>query len=84
MDDPNTSRTIRGKGSSAPRRYRVTVRGDAPANLVDVVSSAQATALAYTTAHALALEGNEHSTLELDEAGDGESPSRSQGEVHHE
>ena len=55
MDDPNTLRTPKSKGSSSPRRYRVTVRGDVPVNLVDIVSSAHASALAYTPAHTVAL-----------------------------
>ena len=71
MDDPNTFRTPKRKGSSAPR-YRVTPRGDVPANLVDVVSSAHAAALAQTTATAPAL-GNDHSTLELGQQGDADA-----------
>ena len=75
--------TAEEQGSKPAKRYRV-VRGDLPTNLVDVVSSAHAAALAYTTAHALALDGNELSAPELDEAGEDRSPTGSEGEVHHE
>ena len=50
MDDPNIFRTPNGKRLSPLRRYRVTVRGDVPANLIDVVAAVHAAMIAHGAA----------------------------------
>ena len=83
MYDPNTVRPLKNRRSSPPRRYRVVARGNIPEDIVNVVSSTHAAALAQMTAHALGSGGNEQFATELDEAGDGDSTAHSEGEVHH-
>lgn len=76
------TRTADEQGSKPAKRYRV-VRGDLPANLVDVVSAAHAAAIAYSSAGVRALEGHAQSPSEPDKTRHGDSTSRSR-EVHHE